>query len=74
MRAEGLIDELALAVGVFPTLQEGMEGVARAVLRKAVRGMNDDKPLALVEIAELLGVSKQGAHQIAAEGGFHCPD
>ncbi len=35
MRAEGLIDDLALAVGVFPTLQEGMEGVARAVLRKA---------------------------------------
>ena len=34
-RAEGLIDDLALAVGVFPTLQEGMEGVARAVLRKA---------------------------------------
>jgi pyruvate/2-oxoglutarate dehydrogenase complex dihydrolipoamide dehydrogenase (E3) component len=35
MRSEGLIDDLALAVGVFPTLQEGMEGVARAVLRKA---------------------------------------
>ena len=34
-RAEGLIDDLALAVGIFPTLQEGMEGVARAVLRKA---------------------------------------
>jgi dihydrolipoamide dehydrogenase len=34
MRAEGRIDDLALAVGVFPTLQEGMEGVARAVLRK----------------------------------------
>jgi pyruvate/2-oxoglutarate dehydrogenase complex dihydrolipoamide dehydrogenase (E3) component len=34
MRREGLIDDLALAVGVFPTLQEGMEGVARAVLRK----------------------------------------
>jgi pyruvate/2-oxoglutarate dehydrogenase complex dihydrolipoamide dehydrogenase (E3) component len=38
MRAEGLIDDLALAVGVFPTLQEGMEGVARAVLRKASPG------------------------------------
>ena len=34
LRGEGLIDDLALAVGVFPTLQEGMEGVARAVLRK----------------------------------------
>jgi pyruvate/2-oxoglutarate dehydrogenase complex dihydrolipoamide dehydrogenase (E3) component len=38
MRGEGLIDDLALAVGVFPTLQEGMEGVARAVLRKASPG------------------------------------
>jgi len=35
IRAQGLIDDLALAVGVFPTLQEGMEGVARALLRKA---------------------------------------
>jgi pyruvate/2-oxoglutarate dehydrogenase complex dihydrolipoamide dehydrogenase (E3) component len=34
MRAEGLIDDLALAVGVFPTLHEGMEGVARGLLRK----------------------------------------
>lgn len=35
LRAQGRIDDLAVAVGVFPTLQEGMEGVARAVLRKA---------------------------------------
>jgi len=35
MRAHGLIDDLAMAVGVFPTVQEGMEGAARAVLRKA---------------------------------------
>jgi pyruvate/2-oxoglutarate dehydrogenase complex dihydrolipoamide dehydrogenase (E3) component len=35
MRADGRIDDLAVAVGVFPTLQEGMEGVARALLRKA---------------------------------------
>jgi pyruvate/2-oxoglutarate dehydrogenase complex dihydrolipoamide dehydrogenase (E3) component len=34
MRHAGTIEELALAVGVFPTLQEGMEGTARAVLRK----------------------------------------
>jgi pyruvate/2-oxoglutarate dehydrogenase complex dihydrolipoamide dehydrogenase (E3) component len=35
MRAGGRIDDLAMAVGVFPTVQEGMEGAARAVLRKA---------------------------------------
>lgn len=34
MRRGGLIDDLAMAVGVFPTLQEGMEGTARAVLRR----------------------------------------
>lgn len=34
MRAGGRLDDLAVAVGVFPTLQEGIEGTARAVLRK----------------------------------------
>lgn len=34
MRAGGLIDDLATAVGVFPTLQEGMEGAARGLLRR----------------------------------------
>ncbi len=34
MRHGGTIDELALAVGIFPTLQEGMEGTARGLLRK----------------------------------------
>lgn len=33
MRAGGRIDDLATAVGVFPTLQEGMEGAARGLLR-----------------------------------------
>lgn len=35
MRHRGTLDELALAVGVFPTLQEGMEGTARGLLRIA---------------------------------------
>lgn len=34
MRHQGTIDELAKAVGIFPTLQEGMEGTARGLLRK----------------------------------------
>lgn len=34
MRAGGRLDDLAMAVGVFPTLQEGIEGTARAVLRR----------------------------------------
>jgi pyruvate/2-oxoglutarate dehydrogenase complex dihydrolipoamide dehydrogenase (E3) component len=34
MRHGGTIDEIAKAVGIFPTLQEGMEGTARGLLRK----------------------------------------
>lgn len=34
MRAGGRIDDLAMAVGVFPTLQEGLEGAARGLLRR----------------------------------------
>lgn len=34
MRAGGRIDDLATAVGVFPTLQEGMEGAARGLLQR----------------------------------------
>jgi hypothetical protein len=34
MRHGGTIDEIAKAVGIFPTLQEGMEGTARGVLRR----------------------------------------
>lgn len=34
MRHGGTIDELALATGIFPTLQEGMEGTARGLLRQ----------------------------------------
>jgi hypothetical protein len=34
IRHEGPIDEIARAVGIFPTLQEGMEGTATGMLRK----------------------------------------
>ncbi len=34
MRHDGTLDELATAVGIFPTLQEAMEGSARALLRR----------------------------------------
>ncbi len=34
MRHGGTIDEIAKAVGIFPTLQEGMEGTARGLLRR----------------------------------------
>jgi mercury(II) reductase len=34
MRHGGTLDELAKAVGIFPTVQEGMEGAARGLLRR----------------------------------------
>jgi pyruvate/2-oxoglutarate dehydrogenase complex dihydrolipoamide dehydrogenase (E3) component len=34
MRHGGTLDEIAKTVGIFPTLQEGMEGAARGLLRK----------------------------------------
>lgn len=34
MRHRGALDEIAKAVGIFPTLQEGMEGTARGLLRR----------------------------------------
>jgi hypothetical protein len=35
--------------------------------------MSEPKPLHLTEIADLLGVSKQRAHQLADEDGFPAP-
>jgi pyruvate/2-oxoglutarate dehydrogenase complex dihydrolipoamide dehydrogenase (E3) component len=34
LRRRGTLDELASAVGIFPTLAEGMEGTARGLLRR----------------------------------------
>jgi len=34
LRRHGTLDELATAVGIFPTLAEGMEGTARGLLRR----------------------------------------
>jgi pyruvate/2-oxoglutarate dehydrogenase complex dihydrolipoamide dehydrogenase (E3) component/predicted RNA-binding Zn-ribbon protein involved in translation (DUF1610 family) len=34
LRRRGALDELATAVGIFPTLAEGMEGTARGLLRR----------------------------------------
>jgi hypothetical protein len=49
LRHRGTLDELATAVGIFPTLAEGLEGTARGLLRRlatdAVAGaMAADRP------------------------------
>jgi predicted RNA-binding Zn-ribbon protein involved in translation (DUF1610 family) len=67
LRRRGTLDELATAVGVFPTLAEGMEGTARGLLRRlapeAVIG-----PLAATP-------SKQASEEVAvrSSGTFTCP-
>ncbi|MGQ0540159.1 MAG: dihydrolipoyl dehydrogenase family protein [Gemmatimonadaceae bacterium] len=34
MHRDGILDEIGSAIGVFPTLQEGMEGTAKGLMRK----------------------------------------
>lgn len=76
MRHGGTIDEIAKSVGIFPTLQEGMEGTARGLLRRVapeeVRG-----PL----VAGLPLLSRGGETTMAEEkeqnkekkSGLECP-
>jgi pyruvate/2-oxoglutarate dehydrogenase complex dihydrolipoamide dehydrogenase (E3) component len=47
IRRGGTLDELARAVGIFPTLQEGMEGAARGLLRRLSPEVAD-APLAAI--------------------------
>ena len=46
LRRRGTLDELATAVGIFPTLAEGMEGTARGLLRRLAPELADG-PLAV---------------------------
>ncbi len=67
LRRRGTLDELATAVGIFPTLAEGMEGTARGLLRRlapeVVEGPLAAKP------------TKQASEEIAmtSSGTFTCP-
>lgn len=67
IRQRGTLDQLAVAVGIFPTLAEGMEGTARGLVRRlAPRLMSG--PLAVAPGA-------QRAEDIAmpAGGSLTCP-
>ncbi len=67
LRKRGTLDHLATAVGIFPTLAEGMEGTARGLLRRlapdVVKG-----PLAAKQ-------TKQASEEVAmtSSGIFTCP-
>jgi pyruvate/2-oxoglutarate dehydrogenase complex dihydrolipoamide dehydrogenase (E3) component/predicted RNA-binding Zn-ribbon protein involved in translation (DUF1610 family) len=65
LRQRGTLDELATAVGIFPTLAEGMEGTARGLLRRLApdiaAGALAVAPIAHKEIT------------MTANGSFTCP-
>ena len=67
LRRRGTLDELATAVGIFPTLAEGMEGTARGLLRRLAPELAT-RPLAVIS-------SKQPSEEVAmtASGPFTCP-
>ncbi len=66
LRRRGTLDELATAVGIFPTLAEGMEGTARGLIRRLAPDAANG-PLA--------GASAQRQEEdvMTASGDFTCP-
>ncbi len=67
LRRRGTLDELATAVGIFPTLAEGMEGTARGLLRRLAPNIVAG-PLA---VARTMQQAKEVA--MTASGSFTCP-
>ncbi|MEX0629651.1 MAG: FAD-dependent oxidoreductase [Chloroflexota bacterium] len=66
LRRRGTLDELATAVGIFPTLAEGMEGTARGLLRRLSPDAASG-PLAVAPIQRLQ------EDVMTASGAFTCP-
>jgi hypothetical protein len=66
LRRRGTLDELAMAVGIFPTLAEGMEGTARGLLRRLAPEIAAG-PLALAPAT----LTKETT--MTANGSFTCP-
>jgi pyruvate/2-oxoglutarate dehydrogenase complex dihydrolipoamide dehydrogenase (E3) component/predicted RNA-binding Zn-ribbon protein involved in translation (DUF1610 family) len=66
LRQRGTLDELATAVGIFPTLAEGMEGTARGLLRRLARDIAAG-PLAVAPVIEDKEVT------MTASRSFTCP-
>ncbi|HEX7173139.1 MAG TPA: hypothetical protein VF365_11085, partial [Candidatus Limnocylindria bacterium] len=67
LRRRGTLDELATAVGIFPTLAEGMEGTSRGLLRRLAPELAT-RPLAVIS-------PKQPSEEVAmtSSGAFTCP-
>jgi pyruvate/2-oxoglutarate dehydrogenase complex dihydrolipoamide dehydrogenase (E3) component/predicted RNA-binding Zn-ribbon protein involved in translation (DUF1610 family) len=64
LRRRGTLDELATAVGIFPTLAEGMEGTARGLLRRLAPDIAAG-PLAVATPRKEITMT--------ASGSFTCP-
>jgi pyruvate/2-oxoglutarate dehydrogenase complex dihydrolipoamide dehydrogenase (E3) component/predicted RNA-binding Zn-ribbon protein involved in translation (DUF1610 family) len=67
IRRRGIIDELASAVGIFPTLAEGMEGTARGLLRRLAPDIAGG-PLAAAPMTR-----PRQEVPMSASGSFTCP-
>jgi predicted RNA-binding Zn-ribbon protein involved in translation (DUF1610 family) len=67
LRRRGTLDELAMAVGIFPTLAEGMEGTARGLLRRLAPDLAT-RPLAVISNMQ---PSEEAA--MTSSGTFTCP-
>jgi pyruvate/2-oxoglutarate dehydrogenase complex dihydrolipoamide dehydrogenase (E3) component/predicted RNA-binding Zn-ribbon protein involved in translation (DUF1610 family) len=67
LRRRGVLDDLATAVGIFPTLAEGMEGTARGLLRR----LAPDVATGPLAVAPAPRRSQEDA--MAASGTFTCP-
>jgi len=66
LRRRGTLDELATAVGIFPTLAEGMEGTARGLLRR----LSPEIATGPLAVARAQRVQEDG---MTASGAFTCP-
>ena len=67
IRHRGTLDELASAVGIFPTLAEGMEGTARGLLRRLAPELAS-RPLAAMPRKH---ISQEVV--MTSSGAFTCP-
>lgn len=83
LRRRGTVDEIAATIGIFPTLQEGVEGTARAVLRSLGVGGPAPSPLGHQEGGDFACPACAAEYELrpkaepepaeAPAGSFACP-
>lgn len=81
LRGRGTVDEIAATIGIFPTLQEGVEGTARAVLRSlgvagpaaSLAAHHEGGSLACPACAAEYELKPKAEAPEAPAGSFACP-